>query len=485
MSTRSTHEDGKTQACVLRIINRSNRRVKALWVGFNAEETCYMELEPGHGRPQQTYNTHVWRIRFADTDVLVGEYAGTSAVLQVQQNGTLNISSWSGVAPSPRPEWGTYCKRGEARGIEVWSYDCVDPRAVRVAEHIINCMLETSPPGIVRRLVAGGACVAIIGRDQCTTDIPAHTFLRWAEGGRDTDTTTRGLGGTAENPTTSCGEENLLMEDDRFYPSENILVHEFGHAVMNIGLTADDRAFIKQLYNHAYISEMYNKDSYIMENEEEYWAEGTQAWFDASIRTDVNSGVNTREKLRQRDHGLAIMMMRAYGDGPWRYPCDSPGAFRMRAPQTRHDDDAAAADSATSRPDSLENMATAVAVAANCTTGTIALSVPSVEETMERVRLAASWSGSGGRGPGWLGAIPGVCCLPGSRRGGAGTATAPGGVVAALVARSSSCGELVGFGAGQGPVLSGVLDGGCGTALWSALGGVLRSFTPHATVKMS
>ncbi|GIL51691.1 hypothetical protein Vafri_7630 [Volvox africanus] len=222
-----------------------------------------------------------------------------------------------------------------------------------------------------------------------------------------------------------------------------------------------------------------------MENEEEYWAEGTQAWFDATIRTDVTSGVNTREKLRQRDPGLAAMMTRAYGDGPWRYPCDSPGAFRMRPLQTRHDDDAAAADSATSRPGSFENVATAVAVAVNGTTGTITLSAPSVEETMERARLASSWSGSGGRGPGWVGAIPGVCCPPGQRRGGAGTATDPGNVVVAFVVRSGGCGELVGFGAGQGPGLSGGLDGGCGTALWSALRGVSRSFTPHATVKMS
>ncbi|GIM16741.1 hypothetical protein Vretimale_19340 [Volvox reticuliferus] len=224
-----------------------------------------------------------------------------------------------------------------------------------------------------------------------------------------------------------------------------------------------------------------------MENEEEYWAEGTQAWFDATIRTDVTSGVNTREKLRQRDPGLAAMMMRAYGDGSWRYPSDSPGIFRMRAPQNQHDSNAAAADPATSKPGSPKTAAIAVAAAAFGATGTITLSAPSVEENMERARLAASWSGSGGRGPGWLGAIPGICCLPGPRRGGPGTDATPGGLVAVLVTRSNGCGELVAFGSGpgQGPGLVGGLDGGCGIALWSALRGVLRSHTPHATVKMS
>ncbi|KXZ44242.1 hypothetical protein GPECTOR_70g472 [Gonium pectorale] len=137
-------------------------------------------------------------------------------------------------------------------------------------------MLEASPADVVRRLVSGGAVIAIIGRNQVTTDIPAHSFMRWSEGGRDTDSTTRGLGGTKESPVTSCGEENLLMEDDRFYPSENILVHEFGHTVMNIGLTAEDRMRIKQLYDSAFRQQLYEKSAYIMENEEEYWAEGTQ-----------------------------------------------------------------------------------------------------------------------------------------------------------------------------------------------------------------
>ncbi|EFJ48643.1 hypothetical protein VOLCADRAFT_117556, partial [Volvox carteri f. nagariensis] len=300
MAVRSTHEDGKTEECVLRVVNKSNCRVKVVWVGFDAKEACYMELEPGHARPQQTYTTHLWRIRFADTDTLVGEYAGPSALLEVPSAGPLRISPWSATAPPPRPEWGSYCKRGEALGIEIWSYECVDPRAVRIAEHIVRRMLEASPSDVVDRLA----------------------------GGRDTDSTTRGLGGTLESPTTSCGEENLLMEDDRFYPTENILVHEFGHAVMNMGLAAEDRAAVKRLYNKAYRSGLYDKGAYIMENEDEYWAEGTQAWFDATIRTDVTSGVNTRGQLQQRDPGLAALMARVYGDGSWRYPLDSPRPFR-------------------------------------------------------------------------------------------------------------------------------------------------------------
>ncbi len=64
----------------------------------------------------------------------------------------------------------------------VQSYECVDVRAIRIAEHIVDRMLAAAPADVVRRLVAGGAVVAVIARCQVTTDIPAHAFMRWAEG---------------------------------------------------------------------------------------------------------------------------------------------------------------------------------------------------------------------------------------------------------------------------------------------------------------
>lgn len=81
----------------------------------------------------------------------------------------------------------------------------------------------------------------------------------------------------------------------------------------------------------------------MMANEDEYWAEGCQSWFDATIRTDVNDGVNTREKLKAHDPGLAAALKEAFGDGDWRYPDDSPAAFRHRQPSTRSKEAATAA----------------------------------------------------------------------------------------------------------------------------------------------
>lgn len=46
---------------------------------------------------------------------------------------------------------------------------------------------------------------------------------------------------------------------------------------------------------------------------------GTEAWFESTIRTDVNGGVNTREALRTKDPRLSALLQEVFGDGPWRY----------------------------------------------------------------------------------------------------------------------------------------------------------------------
>lgn len=65
----------------------------------------------------------------------------------------------------------------------------------------------------------------------------------------------------------------------------------------------------------------------MMSNVDEFWAEGTQAWFDATVRTDVNSGVNTRVKLKAHDPQLAAVLAHVFGDGPWRYGHTSKKQF--------------------------------------------------------------------------------------------------------------------------------------------------------------
>lgn len=179
---------------------------------------------------------------------------------------------------SANPSWGRYRQRGSVGGIPICAFDCVSQEALDIAAATLECMLAHVEPAVVVRMARLGAEVAIIGRGQSTTDIPAHAHLKGQScgDGRDFDAGTRGLGGTVACPITSVGEENVTMKGDFRYPSESILVHEFAHAVMNIGLfgTSQHDA-IKAAYENAVKLRLY-PDCYMSSNADEYWAEGTQ-----------------------------------------------------------------------------------------------------------------------------------------------------------------------------------------------------------------
>lgn len=81
------------------------------------------------------------------------------------------------------------------------------------------------------------------------------------------------------------GEENVTMLDDKHYNQENILIHEFAHSVMCIGMDDEQRQSICAAYQEAAHSGLYQMHIYMMANADEYWAEATQSWFDATIRT--------------------------------------------------------------------------------------------------------------------------------------------------------------------------------------------------------
>lgn len=71
-------------------------------------------------------------------------------------------------------------------------------------------------------------------------------------------------------------------------------------------------------------------DAYIMANADEYWAEASQAWFEATIRMDATGGVTTRAGVRSRDPRLAQLLELIWGDGPWRFHHDSPAPLGTR-----------------------------------------------------------------------------------------------------------------------------------------------------------
>ena len=75
------------------------------------------------------------------------------------------------------------------------------------------------------------------------------------------------------------------MLHDRHYGQENILIHEFAHSVMCIGMDSEQRQNICSAYQDAVQTKLYQGHIYMMQNADEYWAEATQSWFDATVRT--------------------------------------------------------------------------------------------------------------------------------------------------------------------------------------------------------
>ena len=159
----------------------------------------------------------------------------------------------------------------------MWAFECVDAKAIAIAAKTVEQILRDADAGLCTRLVARRAMVAVIGRHQTCLDMPPHSFLKnmhTLDGRALCDDGLRGLGGACTVPCTSVGEETVLMpDDDPRYAEESILVHEFGHCVMNCGFDDEQRQRIAHLYRSALATGGHgNTQSYMMSNEEEFWA---------------------------------------------------------------------------------------------------------------------------------------------------------------------------------------------------------------------
>jgi hypothetical protein len=94
------------------------------------------------------------------------------------------------------------------------------------------------------------------------------------------NTRARGLGGLY----TIGATENLLVYPGSTYYGENILVHEFSHAMLTAIELADPKLYseVEAAYAHARQAGLW-KGSYSINTLQEYWAEGVQFWFDSNM----------------------------------------------------------------------------------------------------------------------------------------------------------------------------------------------------------
>ena len=202
-----------------------------------------------------------------------------------------------------------YTKYVDVNGLPLISSWRVPDSAFTAAHRTLYAMTKMLHPDILYAMQKAGARVAIMARYEGTTDLPEHHYLA-NDTALNWDLRARGLGGTIEEPLTSCAEENVLAYQIDKYHAEDILVHEFAHAIHCIGIIQVDTAFntrLQALYEKAKKSGKLD-NTYRITDKEEYFAEGVQDWFNVNAEMPHADGkhnwCNTREELQEYDPEL-------------------------------------------------------------------------------------------------------------------------------------------------------------------------------------
>ena len=205
-----------------------------------------------------------------------------------------------------------YKKHLDYKGFSILSSDKVSDEALFEARYLIDKVLGERED-ILKAMIGKGCRFMVMAPTEMTTEVPEQRRLK-NDPKTDWDKRARGLGGKL----SSCGEENLLnLKGDRYW-QENILIHEFNHAIHQQGLRVVDPTFngrLKKAYDSAKSVGLW-KGTYLMENHSEYWAEGVQAYFDC-MRPQF--GANTREKLQKYDPELFKLVDEVYKQSKFRY----------------------------------------------------------------------------------------------------------------------------------------------------------------------
>jgi hypothetical protein len=230
------------------------------------------------------------------------------------------------VVTSPPPEleldpfYEKYCA---ADGLPIVSSANVPDMALKQAWNVV---MNTAwvHPDVIDTLINNNIRVGVIGADENLTDMPEYRILK-DDPGIDWDRRARGLGASLDVPLVSGAEENLLCyRRDRYY-GESIFLHEFAHALKNVGLEHIDSnfAFAVLAYYNASMSDGRWDGLYAGTDAEEYWAEGIQSYFDANLQAippdGVHNHVDTRDELAEYDpilYGLLDMVFLGFEWSP-------------------------------------------------------------------------------------------------------------------------------------------------------------------------
>ena len=226
-----------------------------------------------------------------------------------------------------------YRKHVDAAGIPILSSARVPDAALFAARDMVRGMLAHRPD-LAAWLVSNDYRIALISRDEALLDLPENA--NWTKPARDDprltrcelkhyderigsktdreywDERARGIGG--ERMVGS--EEDVLGLPISRYWGETIFVHEFAHNVLFAIEGADPDLYerVTAAYANALANDLWFEE-YTTTTMQEYWAEGTQFWFNSN-RLQAFDGrriLNARD-LADYDPQLYAVLVEAYGD---------------------------------------------------------------------------------------------------------------------------------------------------------------------------
>jgi hypothetical protein len=226
-----------------------------------------------------------------------------------------------------------YTKHADAQGIPVTGSSAVPDAALLAARDIVISMLSYRSD-VRDELVRQGARVGVMAISEGTMDLPEQRD--WKKPAIDDPRLTkcevrdyaktialmtdreywnarsRGMGGLF---TTGAAENIMGIPQTRYY-GENIMVHEFSHNIMGALRTVDPGliARLEAAYARARERRLW-QGAYMANTLEEYWAEGTQFWFNSNKAyiTDTLTVVNDQD-LQARDPDLYALLAEVYGN---------------------------------------------------------------------------------------------------------------------------------------------------------------------------
>ena len=219
-----------------------------------------------------------------------------------------------------------YKKYVDAEGIPIVSSAQVNDEALLRAKDIVIHMVKMIPDAKVK-MIQNHLRVGVIGVNERPTQMPEYSDLYTAFPGTDWDNRARAYGATPQRPLTTDCEENLRCLSNDRYRGEEILTHEFSHAIHELGLKFSSPSFDGELqaaFNHAKSTGLWT-NTYAISEIREYWAEGVQDWFNCNLEAipanGVHNQVNTRTELQQYDPMLYNLIKKYFADDTQKHGC--------------------------------------------------------------------------------------------------------------------------------------------------------------------